>query len=141
MRISTDEWGLLLAKTTALRSTCLRRHVGCVLTDKRGIVLATGYNGVPSGFPHCNEGHPCSGAFAPSGESLSECRAIHAEQNALIQLTKPYEVKTVYSTTFPCIHCIKMLLNTSASRIVYLEDYAHEESKVLWPGEILQLSI
>jgi dCMP deaminase len=141
MRISRDEWGLKLAQLTSLRSTCLRRQVGCVLTDSRGIVLATGFNGVPAGFPHCNEGHPCPGADAPSGQSLDQCRAIHAEQNALIQLTRPYEVATVYTTTFPCTHCIKMLMNTSASRIVYLEDYAHSEAKKLWRGEILKLNL
>lgn len=55
MRISRDEWGLRLAEVTALRGTCLRRQVGCVLVDYGGRVLATGYNGVPRGMPHCNE--------------------------------------------------------------------------------------
>jgi dCMP deaminase len=141
VRISRDEWGLRLAQLTSLRSTCLRRQVGCVLTDRRGIVLATGFNGVPAGFPHCNEGYPCPGANAASGHFLDQCRAIHAEQNALIQLTRPYEVETVYTTTFPCTHCIKMLMNTSASRIVYFEDYAHGEAKELWRGEVLRLNL
>lgn len=55
MRLSRDEWGLRLAETTALRGTCLRRQVGCVLTDYAGRVLATGYNGVAVGAKHCNE--------------------------------------------------------------------------------------
>ena len=141
MRISRDEWGLRLAQITSLRSTCLRRQVGCILTDSRGIVLATGFNGVPAGLPHCNEGYPCPGAEAPSGQALDQCRAIHAEQNALIQLTRPYEVETVYTTTFPCTHCIKMLMNTSASRIVYLEEYSHNEAQELWRGESLRVTL
>lgn len=55
MRISRDEWGLQIAEVTALRGTCLRRQVGCILTDENGIVLATGYNGVARGLSHCNE--------------------------------------------------------------------------------------
>jgi len=42
---------------TAQRSTCLRRQCGCVLLNARGHVLATGYNGVAAGQPHCNEGY------------------------------------------------------------------------------------
>jgi len=55
MRISRDEWAMEMAKLTATRSTCLRRHVGCVLLNCRGHVLATGFNGVAAGQPHCNE--------------------------------------------------------------------------------------
>lgn len=33
MRLTVDEWALNLAVVTAHRSTCLRRHVGCVLLD------------------------------------------------------------------------------------------------------------
>ncbi len=55
MRIDRDEWGLQIAEVTALRGTCLRRRVGCVLVDAEGRVLSTGYNGVPRGVPHCND--------------------------------------------------------------------------------------
>lgn len=55
MRLSSDEWALQIAEVTALRGTCARRQVGCVLTNERGIVLATGFNGVPRGVRHCNE--------------------------------------------------------------------------------------
>jgi dCMP deaminase len=54
-RPSIDAWGLALARVVATRSTCLRRAVGAVLVDARGRVLATGYNGVAAGQPHCNE--------------------------------------------------------------------------------------
>lgn len=55
MRPSRDEWALKLALLTAQRATCCRRQVGCVLLNSRGHVLATGYNGVAAGLPHCNE--------------------------------------------------------------------------------------
>jgi dCMP deaminase len=60
-RPNVDAYFLALASLIATRSTCLRRSVGCVLVDERNHVLATGYNGVAPGRPHCNaavEGAP-----------------------------------------------------------------------------------
>jgi dCMP deaminase len=94
-----------------------------VLVNSRGHVLATGYNGVAAGLPHCNEGHPCAAANAPSGTQLEGCEAIHAEQNALLQCRNVYEIHTCYCTTAPCITCTKLLLNTSCQRIVSLNPY------------------
>lgn len=163
-RPNRDTWALGLAKLTATRSTCLRRQVGCVLLNSRGHVLATGYNGVASGQPHCNEQtgveltvvpnydmatgqmremkvkpripiyrNACSGAHAPSGTALESCGAVHAEQNCLLQCRDMYEIESCYVTVSPCVHCVKMLLNTSCQRIIFLEPYAHDEAaKNLW---------
>ena len=153
MRPTRDEWGLQLAQVTASRSTCLRRSVGCVLVDKRGHILATGYNGVAAGAKHCNESttecyltpaglarristvehpHACPGAQSPSGTNLDGCQAIHAEQNALLQCRNVWEIHTCYVTASPCMTCVKLLLNTSCQRIVFKEDYPHSEARVLW---------
>ena len=158
-RISRDEWGVCLATTTAERGTCLRRKVGCVLVDSVGRVLATGYNGVARGLPHCNERvlgefeevnlenleqsgrltrqvtfpNACPGAFLPSGTGLETCEAIHAEQNALLACRDPDAVETCYITVSPCIHCVKMLMNTGCRRIVFREPYVHDETaRELW---------
>lgn len=142
MRPNLDQWGLMLAQLTSQRATCLRRQVGCVLVNARGHVLATGYNGVPAGRPHCNEvtgrspnpayGHACQGANAPSGQALDTCQAIHAEQNALLQCRDVYAIHTAYVTTSPCITCTKLLLNTSCERIIFSDEYPHAEAKLLW---------
>ena len=138
-RPSRDAWAMEMAKLTATRSTCLRRQVGCVLLNARGHVLATGYNGVAAGLPHCNElghdvtfPHACSGASAPSGTNLDGCQAIHAEQNALLQCRDVYSIDTCYVTASPCMTCTKLLLNTSCQRIVFLEEYPHAAAKDLW---------
>ena len=55
IRPTRDQWAMELAITTSRRSTCCRRNVGCVLLNSRGHVIATGYNGVASSQPHCNE--------------------------------------------------------------------------------------
>lgn len=149
MRPTRDEWGLQLAQVTASRSTCLRRSVGCVLVDKRGHILATGYNGVAAGQKHCNEKvvnfvsgskdlytrthvHACPGAQSPSGTNLDGCQAIHAEQNALLQCRNVWEIHTCYVTASPCMTCVKLLLNTSCQRIVFAEEYPHTEAAGLW---------
>lgn len=147
MRPTRDQWAMGLAQLTAQRATCCRRKVGAVLLNIRGHVLATGYNGVASGMPHCNdvqlvkmstmvfgETYPnaCSGANAPSGQSLDACQAIHAEQNALLQCRDVYEIHTVYVTASPCITCCKLLLNTGCQRIVFVEEYPHSSAKELW---------
>lgn len=142
MRPSRDEWAMKLALLTAQRATCCRgRQVGCVLLSARGHVLATGYNGVAAGFPHCNHHdpfdpigfpHACSGANAPSGQSLDACQAIHAEQNAMLQCRDVYAIHTAYVTASPCMTCIKLLLNTACERIVFVEEYSHPEARKLW---------
>jgi dCMP deaminase len=132
MKPSKDEHFLRMASLCSLRTTCARRGVGCVLVDKIGHVLATGYNGVARGLSHCNENNPCSGSTSSGGKDLDKCEAIHAEQNALLQCSDVEKIHTCYTTTFPCIHCLKLLLNTSCERIVYIRDYHHERAKELW---------
>lgn len=131
MRPSHDDYFLAMATLVATRGTCARRKVGCIFTDKRNHVLATGYNGPPSGFPHCTDVH-CGGASSPSGEGLDLCEAVHAEQNALIQCRDAYSIETCYCTASPCVTCVKLLLNTSCRRICFTEEYPHEDAKRLW---------
>lgn len=141
-----------MARLVATRATCIRRAVGCVLVNERRHVLATGYNGVASGLPHCNHeevrrfhpapgapvevtthyDHACAGAFAPSGQSLDRCEAIHAEQNALLQCQDVFTIHTAYVTASPCVTCVKLLMNTSCRRIVFDEEYPHGEARTLW---------
>jgi len=114
-----------------------------VLLNARGHVLATGYNGVAAGQPHCNDvddvgfgpvihPHACSGAASPSGTNLDGCQAIHAEQNALLQCRDVYSIHTCYVTASPCVTCTKLLLNTSCERIVFVEEYPHSDAQKLW---------
>ena len=105
-----------MSSLVAKRATCRRRKVGCVLVDSKNHIVATGYNGVPTHFPHCLD-NPCEGANEPSGESLDKCLAVHAEQNALLQL-RSNDYLTAYLTVTPCITCAKMIANSSIRRIV-----------------------
>ena len=130
-RPPTDFYFLKMAKLVSERGTCARRKVGCVFVNKRNHVIATGYNGNPAGFTHCID-DPCEGADSKSGTDLDKCKAIHAEQNALLQCKNVYDIDRVYTTLEPCIHCVKLLLNTTANQIIYGEKYVHEFARKLW---------
>ena len=130
-RPPTDFYFLRMAYLVSERGTCARRKVGCVFVNKRNHVIATGYNGNPSGFIHCIN-QPCDGAKSKSGKDLDKCQAIHAEQNALLQCKDVYDIDRVYTTLEPCVHCIKLLLNTSAKQIIFGEKYVHDLARSLW---------
>jgi dCMP deaminase len=132
MRPSWDEYFLKITDLVATRSTCLRRHVGAVLVlEKR--ILATGYNGAPSGLAHCLDvGCLREQEEIPSGQRQELCRGIHAEQNAIIQAARhgiSISGSVLYCTTQPCVTCTKMLINAGVTRILYLEGYADELSR------------
>ena len=127
----SDFYFLKMALLVSERGTCARRKVGSIFVNKRNHVIATGYNGNPSGFPHCTD-KPCAGAKSKSGTDLDKCEAIHAEQNALLQCKNVHEIDRVYTTLEPCIHCVKLLLNTSTQQIIYGEKYVHNLARNLW---------
>lgn len=128
-RLDTDTYFLQIATTVAQRSTCPRRQVGCVLVDNKNHIVATGYNGVPTGFTHCID-TPCLGAGYPTGERLDLCEAIHAEVNAFLQLRSD-DTLTAYMTVTPCFTCGKMFANSHVKRIVALEEYVHGRTRHL----------
>jgi dCMP deaminase len=121
-----------IARLVARRSTCLRRAVGAVIVkDKR--ILATGYNGAPSGIAHCAQaGCLREQLKVPSGERHELCRGIHAEQNAIIQAAYhgvTIREATLYCTNLPCSICAKMIINAGIRSIVYLSGYADSMSE------------
>jgi dCMP deaminase len=133
IRPSVDEYFLLMAQLVGSRSTCARRRVGCVLVNRYNHVIATGYNGVAAGVPHCID-KPCAGAGLPSGQGLHLCQAIHAEQNAIMQCRDITTIYKAYVTASPCIQCTRLLLGTACQEVVFIEEYPHSESRALWVG-------
>lgn len=131
------EYFMEIADVVSSRSTCMRRAVGCVLINELDQIIATGYNGRHRGAPNCSDRNSfaCEGATSPTGTNLEGCEAIHAEQNALMQCANVHEIAVCFVTTAPCVHCTKMLLNTSCRIIVYGEEYAASGLK-LWTGAL-----
>ena len=131
-RPSWDEYFTQITRQVAMRSTCLRRQVGAVIVkDKR--ILATGYNGAPSGFPHCGDTGCLREQWRiPSGERQEICRGLHAEQNAIIQAAQhgvSVAGSDIYTTHQPCITCAKMIINAGIRRVFSVECYPDELAK------------
>ena len=121
-------WLMSLALMVSQRSTCSRRQVGA-LAEKDGRVLVTGYNGAPSGFPHCTDRGGCR--LDESGGCLD---AVHAEANLIAFAAKhgiALEGATVYTTCAPCLDCAKLLINAGIKKVAYMEEYRDTRGKDL----------
>ena len=123
-RPNWDEYFMEMAELARTRTTCLRRGVGAVIV-KDNRVMATGYNGVPTGIEHCEErGCLREQMNVPSGKCHELCRGLHAEQNAIVQaahLGQSIAGATLYCTNQPCIICAKMIINAGIKRLVVKE--------------------
>ena len=140
-RITKDKYYLDIALAVSKRSTCLKRHYGCVIV-KDDIIIATGYNGNPRGEENCCDCGVCKRADAERYKGYEDCNAVHAEQNALIAASRDRLIgSTVYlacethmvkslgdsnwlcawvedETPIPCNICANMLKNAGVTRVV-----------------------
>lgn len=143
-RITKDEYYLDIALAVSKRSTCLKRHYGCVIV-KDDIIVATGYNGSPRGCENCCDRGYCKRANAERYSGYENCDSVHAEQNALIAASRDRLIgSTVYiaceeyglnqiksdlldeeivdfhedDNPVPCGICARMLKNAGIIRIV-----------------------
>ena len=128
-RPTIDEYFMRIAEVAATRSTCLRHSIGTVIIrDKR--IISTGYNGAPKGFDHCLDiGCARNQKGIESGTMIECCRAVHSEQNAIIQAALygvSIEGATLYCTHQPCIVCAKMIINAGIVRVVYRQKYSDD---------------
>lgn len=132
-RPTWDEYFMKMAYLVAERSTCLRHHVGAVVV-KNNHIISSGYNGAPRGVKDCIElGCLRDQLGIKSGTRHEVCRAVHAEQNGIIQAAlhgTSTEDGTIYCTHSPCIICAKMVVNAKIKRFVtcsYYPDKTYED--------------
>ena len=133
-RLDWDEYFLAIASIVSSRSTCLRRHYGAVIV-KDNIIVSTGYNGAASGEPNCCDLGYCerNRLNIPKGERYELCKAVHAEQNAIIN-GDPVKMKgaTIYivgievengelASGAPCMMCERVIKNAHIKKIIYYE--------------------
>lgn len=129
-RPSWDEYFMEIARVVASRSTCPRRQVGAVVVRDRRL-LSSGYNGAPSGLPHCTE-MGCLLVSVRIGDEppRESCqRAAHAEANAIAQAALhgvSTQNATLYCTDSPCTNCAKLLINAGVIRLVFVGEYPDE---------------
>ena len=133
-RLDIHEYYMNIAVQVSLRSTCIRRKVGAVIV-KDNRILATGYNGAPSGLPNCID--DCKRCYRsahniPSGQMLDMCYAVHSEQNAIMNALKTGEDlkgAVLYVNTYPCVTCFKLTIQAGIQEVYYIDEYENEFTK------------
>jgi dCMP deaminase len=126
-RIPWDIYWMNIVNDVAMRSTCLRRQIGALVV-KNDVIVSTGYNGAPKGFPHCLDVECRRDKLnIASGERHEECVGVHAEQNALLQAGRDAEGATLYVNAFPCKICAKLIINAGITRVVISGEYSDRE--------------
>jgi dCMP deaminase len=126
-RIPWDIYWMNIVNDVAMRSTCLRRQIGALVV-KNDVIVSTGYNGAPKGFPHCLDVECRRDKLnIASGERHEECVGVHAEQNALLQAGRDAEGATLYVNAFPCKICAKLIINAGITRVVISGEYSDTE--------------
>lgn len=118
------------------KSTCLSRHVGAIITTEDGRILGLGYNGAPINLQSCKDKDYCirKQNNIKSGECLDMCRAIHAEERAILDMTpngKKSDAYRLYVSCMPCTRCTKLLLEIGIKEIIAFSDYNSEYTKQL----------
>ena len=127
-----DDYFLSLLPHIATRSTCLRRQIGALLVRNKQII-STGFNGAPTGVKHCLT---CmrEDKKIPSGQKQELCYAVHSEVNAILQAAC-HGISTLgttlYTSTFPCSICARILINAGIEKIVYTDEYTDPFAKEL----------
>lgn len=102
-----------LAEKTASRSKDPSTQVGAVLVDTDKNIVATGYNGFPSGITETPERWERPGKYD---------LVIHAECNAIARAAKR-GVKTdgciLFVTHFPCLNCAKTIIAAGIQEVAF----------------------
>lgn len=143
-RLDFDDYCLKIAAVVGERSTCRRHHMGAIaVRDKH--ILSTGYNGAATGLPDCLELGCLRDELAiPSGERAEICRAIHAEQNVIIQAALhgvSLEGATIYCTHSPCVLCAKMLTNSRIARFVSFSVYKDDSFREMFAASGIEIEV
>ena len=139
-RLTWDEYFMQIANLTSQRSNCIKRKVGAIIV-KDNRILSQGYNGTPSGFVNCFDGgcKRCYDQYYKKNDSVEEhkgkdldiCVCLHGEANCMLFVSKNDLLdSTIYTTLFPCIGCLKTILQCKIKRIVYKDDYNEEMQKL-----------
>ena len=144
-RISKDEYYLNIALAVSKRSTCLKRHYGCIIV-KDDRIVATGYNGSPRGEVNCCDIGECKRANAERYSDYTLCESVHAEQNAIISASaEELNGATLYlacenvehsefpyamyedSNPAPCPLCMRMIKNAGIANVMNRNGVVYEK--------------
>lgn len=130
-RPTWDEYFMMAAKLIAVMATCPKLRVGTVIVKSKRII-ASGFNGAPAGQPHCTE----VGCMTFDGEGTSCRRVIHSEHNAVLQNSRDIQGGSLYTPYLPCIDCMKPIIASGISEVVYEREYQGHKPKYQMSKEL-----
>jgi dCMP deaminase len=129
--ISWDDYFFGFADNAAKKSHCLSRQLGAVAVRNGRFIVATGYNGPPAGYPHCERMCPRKKVGYQSGQGLEICPSTHAELNVLIEAAR-LGISLVGCSLYltgpsPCRECAKAIVNAGIKEVVYKGDILYPD--------------
>ena len=149
-RVSKIDTYLNCAEVFAHRSTCIKRKYGAVIV-KDDVVISTGYNGAPRGFENCCDIGICPRIERnmPQGEGYGMCRAVHAEENALLNCSRQQTIgadlylvgvnpkdNSIHKAK-PCPLCARSIIQAGIKN-VYLRSGEGAENYIVVPAKELE---
>jgi len=138
-----DTYFMTIAMAVRARADCTGNRVGAILVQDK-FIIASGYNGTPTGAPNCSEGgcERCANpAKYPSGKGYDICICVHAEANALLMAARvgiSTRGSVLYTTMRPCFGCSVQSLQAGVRRVVYLHEWRHPDATYQDAYETLQ---
>lgn len=132
-RVDKINYYLDIAETVSERSTCLRKHYGCIIV-KNDEIISTGYSGAPRGRENCIDlGYCTKKKIYPDVRhgGYDACRSVHAEQNAIISAARKDMLgSTMYLVgkrtaskeyeegAMSCQTCRKLAINAGIEKVI-----------------------
>lgn len=152
---------MAMAYANSMRSSCTQRKVGALIIDEYGNVFSSGYNEVPVLERSCKREYgmcyrkflrkdinekiqgelkdpevssKISSIVKNNSKMLDYCRALHAEENAIVNMARlsvstNHSKATLYTTTYPCNLCANKIAQIGIKKVIYYEPYPQEEAK------------
>lgn len=128
------DYFMKFADLTASLSYAKRLQVGAVIV-KGSQVIATGYNGMPTGWENnCEYEVPEKVSYESRTVTPSyiatKPEVLHAESNALMKVarsTESSEGATLFCTHSPCMDCAKLIYQAGIETVYYKETYRNDD--------------
>ncbi|MEK6904928.1 MAG: dCMP deaminase family protein [Nanoarchaeota archaeon] len=118
--ISKEDWYMANAMLAAQRSKDPNTQVGACIVNPLGVMVATGYNGLPRG---CSDDEFPWSREAENPLDTKYPYVVHAESNAIMNknIVSLGGCK-LYSTLFPCNECTKLIVQAKIEEVIYFSD-------------------
>lgn len=116
------DYYMKIAEVTSDLSYAKRLHVGAVIV-KENQILATGYNGMPSGWENVCE-------YETPDKLVTKPEVLHAETNAIAKVAQSTESSlgaTLFCTHSPCIECAKLIYQSGINTVYYKDNYRDDQ--------------